>query len=232
MKTSFWTRLLDVIQPRRCAVCGARLSVNERLLCAPCHLHLPVTGYENAPLDNPMARIFWGQFPVERAAALFYYRSKSDITQIIFDLKYRGHPEVAELMGELTARKFAPSGFFDGIDAIVPMPITKRRQWQRGYNQCMKIAEGVSIVTGLPVYKHIVKRTAFNKSQTTLSKSERHENVEKAFLLLDTQRIAGKHLLLIDDVITTGATLTACGRELAKAEGVKISILTLGMTKA
>ena len=231
MRTSFWTRLFDTISPRTCAICGRRLSVNEQVLCGPCHLHLPLTGYELSPLDNPMARLFWGQFPVERAAAMFFYKPQAGISQLIYDMKYRSMPELAEAMGRIAARQFAAAAFFDGIDALVPMPITRRRQWQRGYNQSMEIARGVSSHTRLPIYRNVVRRTHFSQSQTTLHARERLHNAANAFRLDDARRIAGKHILLIDDIVTTGATVIACGRELAKAPDVRISILSLGLTK-
>ena len=232
MKTSFWTRLFDVISPRLCAICGNRLSVNEQVLCANCHLHLPLTGYEKTPLDNELARLFWGQFPVERAAAVFFYEPKSAVSQLIYDMKYRGMSEIGERMGEITARRFATEGFFEGIDVLVPMPITRRRQWQRGYNQSMEIARGVSSVTGIPISRKAVRRIHFTQSQTEQHAWERLHNVENAFLLSKPDDIQGKHILLIDDIVTTGATTIACGRELAKAPDVRISILALGHTKS
>lgn len=232
MRTSFWTRLLDLISPRLCPVCGRRLSVNERVLCAPCHLHLPMTGFHHSPLDNPMARLFWGQFPVERAAALFFYQPHAPLSQLIYDMKYHGRPELGEHVGAITARLFTEAGFFEGVNALVPMPITRRRQWQRGYNQSMEIARGVSSVTHIPVWQHVVSRTHFQESQTRKNAWERLRNVEDAFLLRTPDKIAGQHIMLIDDIVTTGATIIACGRELAKAPGVKISVMALGLTKS
>ena len=231
MRTSFWTKLLDVVSPRCCVICGSRLSANEQVLCASCHLHLPLTHYERSPLDNPMARRFWGQFPVERAAALFFYEPQSGVSHLIYDMKYNGMSEIAEAMGQIVARQFLASGFFDGIDALVPMPITRLRQWHRGYNQSMEIARGVQSVTGLPIISKAVSRTHFRQSQTTQHAWERLRNVDDAFLLKDADSIAGRHLLLIDDIVTTGATITACGQQLAKAPHVRISILSLGITK-
>lgn len=232
MKTSFWTRLLDIISPRTCAICGERLSANERLICSSCHLHLPVTRYELSPSDNPMVRLFWGQFPVERAAAWFFYEPKTDTSQLIYDLKYRNHPEIGEALGAIIAQRFAEACFFDSIDALVPMPITRRRKWQRGYNQSMEIARGVASVCSLPILRKAVRRIRFSESQTTKHARERLRNVEDAFLLSDADAISGKHLLLIDDIVTTGATVIACARELAKAPGVKISILSAGITRS
>ena len=231
MRTSFWTKLLDVISPRMCAICGERLSANERVLCAACHLHLPLTHYEEQPLDNPMARLFWGLFPVERAAALFFYQPQAPVSRLIFDMKYHHQPEVAEHMGSIMARQFAAAGFFDGIDALVPMPITWLRRWKRGYNQSHELARGISEVTALPIYNDVVKRVRFRQSQTKQHAWDRLRNVEDAFRLVRPERIAGRHLLLIDDIVTTGATITACASELAKVPDVRISILSLGLTK-
>lgn len=232
MRTSFWTKLLDVISPRPCAICGERLSANERVICGACHLHLPLTRYEQSPLDNPMARLFWGQFPVERAAALFFYEPQAAVSQLIFDMKYHHMPEVAQNMGIITARQFAATGFFDNIDALVPMPITWRRRWNRGYNQSHEIARGISEVTSLPILNHVVKRLRFKQSQTKQHAWERLHNVDDAFRLVHPEKISGLHLLLVDDIVTTGATINACARELAKANNVRISILSLGLTKS
>lgn len=232
MRTSFWTKLLDVISPRSCAICGARLTVNERVLCCHCHLHLPLTGLAASPTDNPMARLFWGLLPMERAAAWFYYYPQSDSSTLLYDLKYHHHPELGRQLGCLAARHIASSGFFNDIDAIVPVPLTRRRRWQRGYNQSLEIAKGISEVTGLPIYNNAVKRVHFAESQTQKNEWERRQNVENAFQLTDSQQIAGKHLLIVDDIVTTGATAIACGQELARAEGVRLSIFSLGLTKS
>lgn len=232
MRTSFWTRLLDVVSPRPCVVCGQRLSPNEQALCSTCMLHLPLTGYEHQAKDNPMARLFWGQFPTERAAALFFYEPQADISRIIYEMKYHNHPETAEYMGQIAARHMATAGFFEGIDALVPMPVTRRRQWQRGYNQSVRIARGVSSLTGIPIYDKVVRRKHFKQSQTHQHAHERMLNVADAFSLIDARRIAGKHILIVDDIVTTGATIIACGCELAKAPGVSISVLSLGLTKS
>jgi len=231
MRTSFWTKLLDVISPRSCGVCGRRLSANERALCGVCHLHLPLTHYEQKPFDNPLARLFWGQFPIERAAALFFYEPQAPVSRLIYDMKYHHMPELARDMSIVAARHFTAAGFFNGIDALVPMPITWRRQWHRGYNQSYEMAQGISEVTGLPIYNDVVKRVSFKQSQTRQHAWERLRNVDDAFRLARPEKIGGKHLLLIDDIVTTGATVTACARELAKAPDVSISIISLGLTK-
>lgn len=231
-RISFWTRLLDLISPRLCVICGHRLSVTEEVICSKCNLHLPRTFFQQAPYENVMAKLFWGQIPVERAAALFYFEAHAETANIIYELKYRNHPEIGEVMGRMMARELQSTGFFDGIDAIVPVPLAKKRQRQRGYNQSVEIARGVSAVTGLPIYNKVVRRTVFEGSQTNKGRWERNENVEKVFELADDDNIDGKHLLIIDDVVTTGATVIACAKELVRAGDVKVSVLALGLAKS
>lgn len=231
MKTDFWHQLFDLLVPRLCAVCGRRLSLTEQVLCASCNMHLPRTGFQLTAQDNPLVRLFWGIIPVERAAALFYYEADSSVNDIIYDLKYHKHPEIGNEMGHLTATEFKASGFFDGIDMIVPVPLARKRQWQRGYNQSFCIAKGISQVTGIPIYNKVMCRTKFEKSQTKIGHRERRENVENVFKLKDADTIRGRHILLVDDVITTGATMAACARELLRAGNVKLSLLSLGFAK-
>jgi ComF family protein len=231
-RISFWTRLLDLISPRLCVICGHRLSVTEEVICSKCNLHLPRTFFQQDPYENVMAKLFWGQIPVERAAALFYFEAHAETANIIYELKYRNHPEIGEVMGRMMARELQSTGFFDGIDAIVPVPLAKKRQRQRGYNQSVEIARGVSVVTGLPIYNKVVRRTVFEGSQTNKGRWERNENVEKVFELADDDNMDGKHLLIIDDVVTTGATVIACAKELVRAGDVKVSVLALGLAKS
>lgn len=229
---SFWHRLLDFISPRCCVVCGHRLSVSEEIICVRCNFHLPRTGFQRNPYENEMAKLFWGQIPIERATSLFYYEAHAETANILYELKYRDHPEIGEVMGRMLAKEIQPSGFFDGIDEIIPIPLAKKRLRQRGYNQSMEIARGVSEMTGLPILNKVVERTAFEGSQTRKGRWGRNENVEYVFKLADGSAIRGKHLLLIDDVVTTGATIIACAKELLKVPDIKISVFSLGFAKS
>ena len=231
MKTSFLSELLDLISPRQCEVCNNRLAPDEPLLCASCMKELPVTPFRETPYDNDMARHFWGQFPIEKASAWVFFNSHSYISSLVYEPKYHGKREQGEIIGELMAQYHQPFHFFDDIDVIIPLPISTKRSWQRGYNQSNLLAHGISLRTGITVDNEVVKRNTFVKSQTHLSPTERRENVRDAFQLINKERIKGKHLLLVDDVVTTGATIIACAQELAKAEGVRISVLSVGFTK-
>ena len=150
----------------------------------------------------------------------------------VYDLKYRGRAEIGEYMGRIMARDLGREGFFEGIDVLVPVPVTRWRKWKRGYNQSFMIARGISDMTGLSVYDKVVKRTSFTVSQVGLSSGERRENVKGAFTLVDDKPIAHKHVLLVDDIVTTGSTVIACAQALQKAEDVRISVLSLGFTRS
>ena len=229
---SFWHRLADLIAPRMCTVCGRRLSVSELSVCARCNLHLPRTGFQLTPYDNPMARLFWGIIPTERVAALFYYEAHSEASNIVYDMKYHDHPETAYHMGRLLGREMGQARFFDGIDLIVPIPLAANRQRQRGYNQSMELAKGISNVTKIPVCSRAVRRIRFEKSQTLMNRQERIDNVEYVFELADPQTVDKRHVLLVDDVVTTGATMTACARQLLQTGNTTISMASLAFAKA
>ena len=232
MIISFWRRLLDLISPRRCVVCGHRLSVTEEAICSKCNFHLPRTGFHHNAYENEMARLFWAQIPIERATAFFYYEPHAQTANIIYELKYKHHPEIGCIIGRMLAKEIQPAGFFDGIDGIVPIPLTQKRLRQRGYNQSEEIAQGVSEITGLPIFKQAVRRTVFKGSQTNKGRWERHDNVEHVFELVDEKAVCDRHLLLIDDVVTTGSTCMACAKALCQAGNVRISILALGFAKS
>ena len=229
---SFWHRLLDLISPRLCVVCSHRLTVTEEVICARCNFHLPRTGFQHNAYENDMAKLFWGQIPIERATAFFYYEAHAETANILYELKYKDHPEIGEIFGRMFAAEIKSAGFFDGIDGIVPVPLAKKRQRQRGYNQSEEIAQGVSEITGLPIYNKVVKRISFKGSQTNKGRWDRQENVERVFDLIDAEAVSNKHLLLIDDVVTTGATCIACAKVLCQSANVRISILSLGFAKS
>ena len=228
---NWFSRFLDFISPRLCVVCGRRLSPTERSLCSVCQLHLPRTAFQFTPQDNPMAQLFWHLAPIERAAAFIYYQPHSEMARMVYRLKYRNSPDVGEDLGRLMATDFLLAHYFDDIDLLLPVPLTRKRQHQRGYNQSEMLARGISDVTHLPMAPKALKRQVFRESQTHLSRHERQENVDGIFVVTDTEILKGRHVLLIDDICTTGATLTAYAKALASIEGIRISVLTLGFTK-
>lgn len=220
--------IFNLILPRKCAVCSQRLSTNERYFCTVCAAHLPRTHFAQTAYDNKMARMLWGRTWVEKVAAYFYYSSGSDTANLIYKLKYFNKPQIGYEVATMLAKEPDFQTFFDGIDAIIPMPIARERRKMRGYNQCDYIADGLHAVTHIPIISNAIERTSFAESQTKLHHQERLENVEGVFRLKDDSRLSAKHVLLVDDVMTTGATITSCTNELLRAKDVKVSVLTLG----
>lgn len=195
-------------------------------------MHLPRTWYQNHPYDNEMAQIFWGQMTINKAAALFFYQAHSQTSKIIYTIKYGGHPDTAVYMGSLLAKEFSAQHFFDDIDIIIPVPLAARRRRQRGYNQSERIAQGISTITHIPVITNCIKRTKFIESQTTKNRQQRRDNVKGLFHTLHPERLTNKHILIVDDVLTTGATILSCTDDMRQIEGIKISVVTLGFAKS
>ncbi len=220
--------LLDLLFPRCCVVCGRRLAKAEQYLCASCSRALPRTYYYKVK-DNPLERNFWGRAEVERAAAFMYYYKDNDACRILHNLKYYHMPQIGVCMGRQMAFEMLSSGFFKEVDVVVPVPLAKARQKQRGYNQCEMLAQGISAVTGLPVVSDCLVRKVTNSTQTHKRRMERWENVQGIFALVSVEPFIGKHVLLIDDVVTTGATLLSCMEALSQVPDLKVSVLTLAV---
>ena len=223
--------ILDLIAPRVCPVCGNRLGYDEKIVCQSCLNDIPYTNYHKDPENNYLARLFWKRLPIERAAALFFYHPQAEYANIIYDLKYHNRPEIGHFMGEYMAQMFSGEGFFSDIDYIIPVPLSSKRQRRRGYNQSLEIARGINHITRIPILTDAIVRTTFHGSQTHLRHTEREENVEGAFVSTGKHNLTNRHILLVDDVITTGATVVSCAAPLVKYEGIKISIVSLGFTK-
>lgn len=219
--------LIDLIFPRCCMVCDELLSPQERDICLDCMSKLPKI--EKLHLEE-IEKVFWGKVEIERATSYIYYHKNSPYNNIIHYLKYKNRPEPGERLAFIAAKEIAETGFFDGIDAIVPLPLSKKKLKRRGYNQCDYIAAGISRATGIPVLKGAVVRTTANETQTHKNRDERWKNVEGIFALDRPQDIEGKHVLLLDDILTTGATLASCAKTIQAGCNCRISVFTLGYT--
>lgn len=239
MSSSLLAKVIDLFLPRICPICEHRLLGEEEGICLACNCCLPRTRYFENPYENQMAKMFWVRIPVERVAAWFFYKGHSNESHLIYRLKYFHQIEIGVQVGRLMAQEGMAHGFFEGIDAIVPIPLTRKRRRERGYNQSEEIAKGIREMTKLPIITDAVLRTIFTESQTRKGRMGRSENVAHVFQLAQpympgmpkNQDIVGKHLLVIDDVCTTGATIIACTQELLKAGKMKFSILSIGYAK-
>jgi ComF family protein len=195
-----------------------------------CNINLPRTDY-HLRKDNPVEKMFWGKIPLERATSFFFYRKGSDFRQILHQLKYGGQKGIGAIMGRYMAAELLESGFFEGVDVILPVPLHKKKQQIRGYNQSEWIARGIAAVTGISIDTESVVRRKNTETQTRKSFLERWENVEGIFELNHAESLIGKHILIVDDVLTTGATTVECASCLTDIEGIRISILTLAMAE-
>lgn len=228
---SMVARLLDILLPRTCCVCGRRLSMKEQILCCDCEKEMPRTHHTDDTKSNAMAQLFWHLVPIEHAAALFYYRSGSKTASIIYKLKYNDRPDIGEYMGVMLARELSGTSVLEDVDMIVPVPLTRSRRRQRGYNQSEKIACGLAGECGKPVLADVLIRTSFSDSQTSKGRWDRMANVSNAFECSMPEAVRGKHILVVDDVVTTGATTRECAEVLVQSGARCISIVSLGFTK-
>lgn len=218
--------LKELLFPRYCKVCRRRLMQSEQHLCINCLLDLPRTHYEREPNNLLMQHLMeWPE--VIRATAYFYYYKEGKYSSLIHHLKYYDHPEVGTYLGRLAATELKASGFFDGIDLIIPVPLSKKKQRQRGYNQCDYIARGISEITGIIICTDCIERSVNTDTQTAKGRIERWKNTEGIFRITNAETLKGKHILLLDDVATTGATLHACISTLLTVPGVRVSVFAL-----
>lgn len=219
--------LIDLIFPRRCAVCGEVLSRQERYICLNCLYTLPkIEAHHKIEIEQT----FWGKVDIERATSFMYYRKGSPYNALMHKLKYDNSPEVGTYIAEMAAKELLESDFFNGITRIVPLPLSKSKQRKRGYNQSEYIAKGVSNVTGIPIDTRLIVRDIPNETQTHKNRDERWENVKDIFSVTIPYTLNNEHILLVDDILTTGATLCSCATTMRKWYNCKVSIFTLAYT--
>jgi len=187
---------------------------------------IPRTNY-HTEIENPVAKLFWGRCMIQKAAAFSFYNKGSRIRNLIHNLKYKGIREIGFELGRIYGLSLKSSDFLDDIDLIIPVPLHPSKKRIRGFNQSDYISDGIGDATGLCVNTESLARIAVSATQTKKSRYDRWTNVEGIFRVCDTESIKGKHILLIDDVITTGSTIESCANELLKVEGVKVSVAAL-----
>jgi ComF family protein len=220
--------LTDIAWPNLCLLCENPLVQGEKHVCLNCLYELPLL--KDASFhENQTADRFLGKLPFEKAASGFRYSKESKIQKALELLKYKGEKELGECLAKVAANRLNEKGFFHDIDLLVPVPLHRLKRKKRGYNQSDWLAYGLSAVTHIPVNISLLKRTTSNSTQTTRNIWSRWENAQHLFELNQTKDVAGKHLLLVDDVLTSGSTLEACGHILLQIPGVRISFFALAL---
>lgn len=226
MIQSLWADFLDLIYPRTCAACGNTLYQHEEVICSFCLLHLPKTFFHK-DAHNPLLSLFWGKMPVEMVSSFYFYNKGNKVQNLIHQLKYKKRPEIGVYIGKRYGNYLKKSPYFSGIDVIVPVPLHQSKKKIRGYNQAEMIVQGLSSSMGIPYDTTSFIRSEATATQTRKSKQERWENVKNKFKVEAPDQIKSKHILLVDDVITTGSTMEACAQVLLAEEGVRISMVSI-----
>ena len=212
--------------PRVCSACRGALEQNSQLICARCAVKLPRTGYHLDP-ENPIAQRFFGLLPVSHALAYLHFSKGGMVQELLHQLKYKGQFGVGELLGRWYGRELREVGLAEEWDVIIPIPLHPRKQKRRGYNQSDAIAFGLASTLKIPAITDAVVRQQSTDTQTRKNRSERYKNMSGVFAVRQAEAIAGKRILLVDDVMTTGATLIACGEVLMKSGARTLSVATL-----
>ncbi|MDR0714763.1 MAG: ComF family protein [Bacteroidales bacterium] len=216
-----------MIYPNLCACCSTGLLQGERFVCGHCLYELPETGFEKE-FGNPVEQMFWGRVKIEHATANYFFKKGNRIQTLMHLLKYGGQKEIGEYLGQEMGKRLRLSAFA-AVDLVVPVPLHPSKFKKRGYNQSEWIARGVCAQLGKPLNASTLVRRISSGSQTRKSHYERWENVESGFGLIHPKHFSGKYILLIDDVVTTGATFESCIRTVQHAEDVKVSLAALTM---
>ena len=219
--------LLRLFLPEICVVCGVELLEMEKGACLKCLYKLPKTNNFKKS-QNAVEEHMAGRVPFERIATFSVYTEEGVLPPMIHHLKYRNGKDIGMLLGKLFGEDLLGSDFLAPIDLIVPVPLHRKKRAKRGYNQAEIIAQGISEVTKIPISVNNLIRVINNPTQTKQTQSERWENVKDIFDVKDVNMYSDKHILLIDDVITTGSTIEACAIALHKCSNLKISIATIG----
>lgn len=216
---------LHLFFPHICAGCGNDILDRESVLCIRCMEAMPETHFELYP-GNPVEKKFWGRLQLQNATAQYYFTGESLIQHLIHQFKYKGNKELGIQLGRMMGNSLKRSDRFHA-DTLIPLPLFSDKERKRGFNQAYILCQGIAEYLHIPVLKNVIIRPQYTETQTRKGRIERWKNMEGKFVLTDPGIIAGKHVLLVDDVITTGATLESCGSELLKAANTRLSIACL-----
>ncbi|MBE5321951.1 ComF family protein [Pedobacter sp. MR2016-19] len=226
-----WTSdLFGLLFPNLCNACGTALFRHEKLICLKCLYDLPFTDYHQYA-DNRVAKQLWGRLPLNAAMAMLYFRKGAKVQNLIHNLKYNGRTDVGVLLGNMLGERLKTAMLYQDIDLVIPVPLHRKKYRSRGYNQSTFIAEGIAAQMGIDVSEDHLIRNKVTESQTKKSRYNRYENMTDVFKVNSPEDIIGKHVLLVDDVITTGATLEACANALLAIGAIKVSIAALAFAE-
>lgn len=218
----------SLIFPNNCMACGNNLFKNEHIICTSCLFHLPKTNY-HLETANPISQIFWGRCNIQTAAAYYFFTKSGKVQHLVHQLKYKGKKEIGVFIGEIYGKELLKSADFVQTNVIIPVPLHPKKEKKRGFNQSEVFAMGLSSAMNVAVDTKTLLRCFASETQTRKTRFKRWENVKEIFSLQNADQLKNKHILLVDDVITTGATIEACVNLLNTIEGVSINIASIAV---
>lgn len=220
---------ISLFYPKVCQACGNTLYRNEEVICSFCRVNLPKTNFHLDP-DNELAKVFWGRVKLENTTALYFFTKAGKVQHLLHQLKYKNKPEIGIFLGKQYGSELIRQQAFQSINLVIPVPLHIKKKKIRGYNQSEMFAIGLSQSMKIPLETNHLIRTRASETQTRKSRFKRWENVKEIFAVTNPAAIEGKHILLVDDVVTTGATLEACASKLLEVQNVNVSIASIACT--
>jgi ComF family protein len=221
-----WQGIFNLFYPRLCVLCNGSLLIAEKHICTACQLDLSLTNFHHEK-DNPLEKIFWGRTQLNRAFAFLYFKKGGSVQRMLHQLKYKGNTELAEHIGLLYGNQLQETIAKEKIDAVMARPLHISKLRKRGYNQSELFAKGLAESLQIENLSNCIIRNIATETQTKKSRFDRWQNVESIFSVNQTDRIRDKHILLVDDVITTGSTIEACANEILQIESCKVSVASI-----
>lgn len=222
---------LSLVFPKVCYACGKSLFKTEECICTHCLYHLPQTQFHLYP-DNPVIKLFWGRVDIHAASSMYLFTKGSKVQHLIHHLKYRGRKEIGTSLGKYYGRELKKSPLFSTAELVVPVPLHRKKLKKRGYNQSELFARGIADSMKAASPANALVRTKASETQTRKSRFTRWKNVEEVFRVTEPEILKGKHILLVDDVVTTGSTLEACAAKILEIPGTQVSVATIATTMA
>lgn len=222
---------INLFYPNLCQSCGNTLLTGESIICLQCRYEIPKTHFVSEK-DNFVEHIFWGRVNLEHASAYYYFHKGSKFQDLIHNLKYKGAKEIGFELGKMYGQEMKNAPAYQNIDFVVPVPLHPKREKKRGYNQSDWIAKGISEVTGIAIDNKNLYRSVETETQTKKSRFERWQNVDNIFKIRDEKLFENKHILIVDDVVTTGSTFEACANAVLGVKGAKVSIGALAVASS
>jgi ComF family protein len=226
LSQTYLSDFVSLLFPQLCPACGESLMAGENVICTDCRFTLPFTNFHLQP-DNIVARQFWGKVDLQGAYALYYFAKGGKVQNLMHHFKYKGMQQIGVLLGNMAGEQLVKSNIFNSVNVIIPVPLHKKRLKERGYNQSTCFANGLAQKLNAVVDDDNLVRVKSTETQTHKSRFLRFENMQEVFKVLNPEKLMDKHVLLVDDVITTGSTLEVCSLQLLKIEGLKLSIATI-----